>query len=337
MNDAPLKAAVVGVGWWGRTHVEAYWRSPETELVAVCGRTNRERTEAVARQYGARAYLDIGEMLEHERPDLVSVIAPDGGHYLPYKQVLQSGVNCLVEKPLALDLAEGKELAELARSSGAQCGINFNHRYTTPFQCLAKDIAEGRIGRQYHLLWRFTGGHYPEGLAQPLAHLLYMQCHGFNLLETYGGPIASLGGHASDPRGTGQLTSAVLSLRFASGAVGSFVASVDGDYNNPDIYRLEVMGEGGRGVVGDALGRYEFCARGASRAEVYTPTFFDDEGRQFTRTTDRHIAEFVRALRQDEPVPIPLQEGLRALELGLAAAKAIIESRVVEVGPASGQ
>src|SRR5579862_6883732 len=98
MANARLKAAVVGTGWWSRTHIQAYWSNPETELVAVCGHCDRAKAENIAQQYGARAYLEIGAMLERERPDVVSVIAPDASHFAPYKQVLEARVPCLLEK-----------------------------------------------------------------------------------------------------------------------------------------------------------------------------------------------------------------------------------------------
>lgn len=342
-----IRAAVIGTGNWGRVHIEAYWRNPETELVAVCGVRNRERAETMARQYGGRAYLDIAEMLEKERPDLVSIIPPDAEHYAPYRQVMEARVDCFLEKPLAMDMEQGRELVALARRQGIRCGINFNHRYATPFKLLDQHVGEGKIGRPLHLLWRFTGGHYPEGHVQPLAHLLYMQSHGFNMMQTFGGPIVSIAGHAFDPRGTGQLTSATFSLQFESGAVGAFVASVDGDYKDPAIYTFELMGDAGRAVVVDTIAGFAYYPRpqftqthqeqkaGESLAAVWNSHFFDDDSRQFARTTDRHIADFIRAMRADTPEPIPVEEGLAALEAGAAAIRAATEGRVIRLGAPS--
>lgn len=332
----PLRVGVLGTGNWGRIHIEAYWRNPDTDLVAVCGLSNRERAERLARQYGATPYLDLGEMIEKERLDLVSLITPDDRHYAPYKQALEAGVHCFLEKPLTMDVAEGKELVALARRQGVYCGINFNHRYATPFQLAQQHVEEGKVGRLLLLHWRFTGGHYPERQTQPLAHLLYMQSHGFNMLQTFGGPIVSIVGHAFDPRGTGQYTTATLSLQFADGAVGSFIAGVDGDYKDPDIYGFEMMGDRGRIKVDDAIRRFEYAPRpefaqthqeqkGAeSLALVWNSHFFDDDSRSFGRTTDRHIADFVRAMRAGEPEPIPIEEGLAALEAGQMAIDSVL-------------
>lgn len=334
-QSKPLRVCVLGTGHWGQKHIEAYWRNPDTQLAAICGQSNRERVERLARQYGTTGYLDFGEMLDKEKPDLVSIITPDDQHYLPYKQALNAGVNCFLEKPLCMDVEQGQELVYLARRKGVHCGINFNHRYATPFLLVKQHLEEGKVGRELFLHWRFTGGHYPERQTLPLAHLLYMQSHGFNMLQTFGGEIVSIVGHAYDPRETRQFTTATFSLQFASGAVGSFVAGVDGDYKDPDIYGFELMGDRGRVRVDDAIRRFEYAPRPnivqthqeqkgmESLAHVWNSHFFDDESRDFARTTDRHIADFVRAMRAGDPEPIPVEEGLAALEVGQRAINSI--------------
>jgi myo-inositol 2-dehydrogenase/D-chiro-inositol 1-dehydrogenase len=336
VNDRkPLRVGVLGTGNWGRVHIEAYWRNPDTDLIAICGSANRKRVEWMGQQYNATPYLDLGEMIEKENLDLLSIITPDEQHYGPYRQAIEAKVNCFLEKPLTLDVQEGRELVALARRQGIYCGINFNHRYATPFQLAQQHIAEGKVGRPLLFHWRFTGGHYPERQTLPLAHLLYMQSHGFNMLQTLGGPICSVAGHACDPRGTGQYTTATFSLKFESGAVGTFIAGVDGDYKDPDIYSFEMMGERGRIKVDDAIRRFEYAPRpelaqthqeqkGAeSLALVWNSHFFDDESRHFGQTTDRHIAHFVRAMRAGQPEPIPIEEGLAALEAGQMAIDSI--------------
>ncbi len=335
-DPKPLRVGVLGTGNWGRVHIEAYWRNPLTDLVAVCGSANMERAERFARQYGAKAYIDLERMIEEQNLDLISIITPDDQHYKPYKVAIEAGLNCFLEKPLTIDLAEARELVALARNKGIYCGVNFNHRYATPFQLVKKHIDEGKVGRPLHFHWRFTGGHYPERQQLPLAHLLYMQSHGFNMLQTLGGKIVSIKGHAYDPRGTGQFTTAAFSLQFESGTVGTFIAGVDGDYKDPDIYQFEMMGERGRVKVDDAIRRFEYAPRPnivqthqeqkgeESLALVWNSHFFDDESRNFGSTTDRHIDHFVKSLIAGEPEPIPVEEGLAALEAGQMAIDAIL-------------
>ncbi|MFM9745590.1 hypothetical protein ACKI2C_49400, partial [Streptomyces brasiliscabiei] len=81
------------------------------------------------------------------------------------------------------------------------------------------------------------------------------------MLQTFGGPIVSVTGHAFDPRGTGQFTVATFSLQFENGAVGALVTGVEGDYKDPDIYGFELLGERGRVKVDDAIRRLEYAPR----------------------------------------------------------------------------
>ena len=182
----------------------------------------------------------------------------------------------------------GNESLGNGTRSGARFGVNFNHRYGTPFQKARVAIAAGTLGAPAYLLWKFTGGHYPERHG-PLGHLLYMQSHGFDMLRWLGGPIAEVSCVASSPRGDGALTSAVVSLRFASGAVGALIASVDANYADTHNHEFEYVGLGGRIRVTDALRSYELSL---SQQELFLDGFGRGRGRN--QQTASHE-------RQDEP------------------------------------
>jgi predicted dehydrogenase len=330
--NAPLRVAVIGYGRWGRVHLEAYRANPLADLVAVCGRDPKRVAETAA-WYGARPYTDIGRMLDEARPDLVSIILPDAWHFGPTLQVLEAGVSCFAEKPLSMDLEEAERLLAAAHRGNVRFGINFNHRYSTPFQRARATIDEGMLGAPAYFLWKFTGGHFPE--RQPsLHHLLYMQSHGFDMLRWLGGPVREVAAVAADPRQEGSLTTAVVSLSFASGAVGTLIASVDGSYTDTHNHEFECVGLGGRMRVTDVLRRFEWAPRALREGvTVWEPGFFDDRERDFGATTASHITQFVRAQLAGEPVPVPAEDGYRALKLGLAAVESVRTGRRVAVEP----
>ena len=66
IDRKPLRVGVLGTGNWGRVHIEAYWRNPDTDLVAICGMTNQKRVEWMGQQYSATPYLDLGEMMRRK-------------------------------------------------------------------------------------------------------------------------------------------------------------------------------------------------------------------------------------------------------------------------------
>src|SRR5690349_18590596 len=139
-----IKVAVIGAGGWGRQHTRVFAERPDVELCAVAGRT-REKTEARAAQYGIRAYLDIQEMLDREKPDLVSLSLPNQGHFDATLQVIQAGVPLLAEKPIAFTLEEAHTLVTEAQQRKLFFAINFNHRYAKPLQLAHEAIQAGRL------------------------------------------------------------------------------------------------------------------------------------------------------------------------------------------------
>src|SRR5476651_1138002 len=96
---AALRVAVVGAGGWGEQHARIFAGRPDTELVAIVGRTP-DRVARRAAAYGTTAYTDIEQMLAQARPDLVTVSLPNEGHFEPTLELIRHDVALLVEKPL---------------------------------------------------------------------------------------------------------------------------------------------------------------------------------------------------------------------------------------------
>lgn len=314
MSQSRIKVALVGAGGWGRQHARIFAERPDVEFCAIAGRTP-EKTKARAEQYGVRAYVDIGEMLDKERPDLVSLCLPNQGHFEATLQVIQAGYPLLVEKPLVFDLQEADILLAEAAQRNLFFAINFNHRYARPLQMTKEAIATGRVGEISFASWRFGG----EGNStHPHANLIETQCHAFDQLEFLCGPIDSVMAQMTDKSGRGFRT-LVLALHFANGAVGSLLGSYESSYAYADTHRLEINGSRGRILVEDTVRRYAFQAVGNESAEVWQAGYFNDRDREFHRTFDRHIEALFAAFQQGEPPPIHAQAGRRALALAYAA------------------
>ena len=309
-----IKIALIGAGGWGHQHARIFSQRRDVDFCAVVGRT-LERTTARAQEFGVRAYTDIAEMLQREKPDLVSLCLPNQGHYAPTLQVIQAGVPLLVEKPLVFDPAEAQTLVEEAAKRDLFFAINFNWRYARPVQMAYEAIDAGRLGEIVFAAWRFGG----EGDSDhPHANLIETQCHGLDMLEHLCGPIASIMAEMTDKTGRGY-RSLVLSLRFASGAVGSLVGTYDSSYAYPDTHRLEINGTDARIVIDDTVRRFSFQRTGSETAEVWQAGFFNDRDREFHRTFDSHIEAILTAFHAGQPPPIHARAGKRAVDLAFAA------------------
>ncbi|MBA3946084.1 MAG: Gfo/Idh/MocA family oxidoreductase [Herpetosiphonaceae bacterium] len=313
-NQSRLKIALIGAGGWGRQHARIFAARADVDFCAIVGRT-LDRTKPRAEEYGTRYYLDVDEMLQAERPDLVSLCLPNQGHFVPTLEVIRAGYPLLVEKPLVFDLREADTLLEEAAQRKLFFAINFNHRYAEPVQLAHRALTEGRLGDVVFATWRFGG----EGTSDhPHANLIETQCHGFDMLEYLCGPISSIAAQMTDKTGKGYST-LVLALGFASGAVGSLVGSYDSSYAYPATHLLEINGTRGRVVVEDTVQRYTFQSTGSERGETWQAGYFNDRDREFHRTFDKHIDRLLDAFRRGQEPPVPAQAGRRALALAYAA------------------
>ncbi len=312
---ARIRVALVGAGRWGYQHARVFAARDDVELCAVAGRTP-ERTQARAEQFGMRPYLDIRAMLDREKPDLVSISLPNMAHYEPTLQVIQAGYPLLVEKPLVFDIKEAETLLREAQARDLFFAINFNHRYAKPVQMAKAAIDAGRLGDLVFATWRF-GGEGGWG-GHPHANLIETQCHGFDMLEHLCGPVASLQAEMTDITGIGFSTMA-LSLKFASGAVGSLVGSYDSSYAYPDTHRVEVNGTEGRISIEDTVKRYSFHRAGEETGETWEAGYFNDWDREFHRSFDDHLDALLEAFKRGEEAPVPARAGYRALQLAQAA------------------
>ncbi|MCX6019219.1 MAG: Gfo/Idh/MocA family oxidoreductase [Chloroflexi bacterium] len=314
MSNTKIRVALVGAGGWGAQHARVFSQHPDVELCAVCGRSET-RTRARAEAYGLRAYFDVDDMLDEEKPDFVSISLPNQTHFAPTMRVIERGFPLLVEKPLVFDLGEADVLLAAAERRGLFFAINFNHRYAQPVRRAREAIEAGRLGDVVFATWRFGG----EGSStHPHANLIETQCHGFDMLEHLCGPIAALSAEMTDKTGGGFRT-LVLSLRFASGAIGSLVGTYDSSYAYRDTHRVEVNGTRGRVLIDDTVKRFEFQAMGNETAEVWQSGYFNDRDREFHRTFDVHLDAMLRAFRAGAAPPIHARAGRRALVLAHAA------------------
>lgn len=313
-----IKIALIGAGGWGRQHARIFAARPDVDFCAIAGRT-AARTQARAKEFGTKAYTDIGEMLHTEKPDLVSICLPNEGHFAPTLEVIQAGFPLLVEKPLVFDLAEADTLLAEAADRNLFFAVNFNHRYAQPVQKAKEAIDAGRLGELTFATWRFGG---EGGAGHPFGNLIETQCHGFDMLEYLCGPVQTVIAEMSDKTTPGSFGDMAISLRFQSGAVGSLLGSYSSSYAYPDTHRVEVNGTKGRVLIEDTVRRYTFQAAGSETAEVWQAGYFNDTDREFGRTFDAYMEAMLSAFRQGRPPPVPAEAGRRALRLALA----VIES-----------
>jgi predicted dehydrogenase len=162
MSKKPLKIGMVGYGFMGRTHSNAFRQAPkffdipyEPVLKAVCGR-NRARAEAFAQNWGYELVeTDWRKLVERKDIDVIDVASPNDTHAEVAIAAAQAGKAVLCEKPLGRSAVESKSIVEAAEKAGVPNMVWYNYR-RVPAVALAKElIAEGRLGRVFHYRAQF--------------------------------------------------------------------------------------------------------------------------------------------------------------------------------------
>ncbi|MET0501407.1 MAG: Gfo/Idh/MocA family oxidoreductase [Candidatus Binatia bacterium] len=142
MDQSKVAAAVVGVGYLGKFHAEKYAESQKATLVAVVD-IDKERAESIAHRLGVAALSDYRELLG--RVQCVSVAVPTRLHYEVASDFLRSGIDVLVEKPIASDIHQGQELVDLANAQDRILQVGHLERFNPAIRRLENVIQEPRF------------------------------------------------------------------------------------------------------------------------------------------------------------------------------------------------
>lgn len=126
MTATPLRVAVVGVGHLGRIHARIYAEHPGAELVTVVD-TDPEVARKVAEETGATPATSLDELPADL--DAASIVVPTAHHESCAVPLLERGVACLVEKPIAPDLAAADRILAAAERSGAALAVGHVERF----------------------------------------------------------------------------------------------------------------------------------------------------------------------------------------------------------------
>ncbi len=146
----PLKVGVVGLGWAGQQHLEAFSRAPGVEIAALAGLEVPLRDE-LQKQYGIEhAFADWEDLVALDGLDAVSVAVPTFLHAPITVAALGRGLHVLSEKPIARNADEGQEMVDAARQAGRVLDVAFNHRRRGDIMTLRRIIEAGDLGRPYY-------------------------------------------------------------------------------------------------------------------------------------------------------------------------------------------
>ncbi|WP_369393617.1 Gfo/Idh/MocA family protein [Streptomyces sp. CG1] len=205
-----LGVAVVGFGWMGRVHSQAYARLPHhyprlplrPRLITVAEDVPGRAEEAAAQFGFASATRDWREVAADPRVQAVSITAPNFLHREIAVAMAEAGKHIWIEKPVGLTAEDARAVADAVAKAGVQGAVGFNYRNAPAVEAARELIASGEIGAVTHvrirlfsdyaahpdgaLTWRYERARGGSGVLGDLAS------HGADLARFLLGEIASL-------------------------------------------------------------------------------------------------------------------------------------------------
>jgi predicted dehydrogenase len=329
----PIGFALVGAGMVARYHANAIAQTPGARLVAVC-RADAARAAETEAQFGVPYETSYHALLARPDVDVVCVCTPSGLHAEQTVAAARAGKHVLVEKPLALTLAEADTMIRACRQADVLLGVALQRRTDPTFAAAQTAISAGALGRlvlgsvtvpyfrtqdyyesaAWRGTWKLDGG----------GALMNQGIHLLDLLLWYLGDVADVQAQMTTLAHTIEVEDCLsATLRFKNGTLGSVVATTAAAPGYP--HRVEVYGtRGGMQLEGEQITRWEsesmprvdgmhVSAPGKVTAGAgSSPGGVGQEGHR------RLIADFVAAIRDKRQPVASGEEGRRSLALALA-------------------
>ncbi|MFO7697946.1 MAG: Gfo/Idh/MocA family oxidoreductase [Anaerolineae bacterium] len=265
MKDGIVRVGIVGCGGIARNyHVPSYLACPRVQIVAACD-VNRDAVEAMQSLVGTVTHTDTDfqTFVQDADVDLISVCTSNDMHHAVAMAAIARGLDVYCEKPMALTLAEAREMADAAERAGIRTGVNFSHRRTPASRLVKEIIDSGALGNLYHVSALYAAGS-PTYAETPGTWRNVREKAGF-------GGLGDMGSHMLDMVNWwlgSEVTRVAATMR-------TFVPErVDRATGLPMQVTTEdeglVLVEYANGALGHLCGGYTFTGRGYDqRAEIY--------------------------------------------------------------------
>jgi predicted dehydrogenase len=226
-----LRIAVAGAGIIGRRHIEIVSAHPDCRLTGIVDPA--PDAAAVASRAGVPLFASLERLLEADRPDGVILATPNDLHVQQALACIEAGVAVLVEKPVARTVEEGEQLCRMVEARRARVLVG-HHRAHSPLLAKACEvIRQGLLGSLVAVTgsamfckpddyfdaapWRRSPGGGP---------ILINLIHEIGNLRALCGEITAVQAlSSSTTRGFAVEDTVAINLRFASGALGTFMLS----------------------------------------------------------------------------------------------------------------
>jgi predicted dehydrogenase len=296
--ESIMRIGIIGTGGMGRTHALSWRETPAT--VAGFMSRSAERGEAMAREFGGKAYPSIEAMLPDV--DAIDICTPTALHKEQTLIAAQAGKHVVCEKPFAHSVEDAQQMINACSTAGVKLLLAHVLRYFPAYADAKARVAAGEIGavklmrmaRLNSMLLAPEGSWFTD-LLQSGGVLFDMSIHDYDFARWVAGDVASVKAIAASAWGKPAAQEGAVLLTHTSGAV----TFVEGSWAMPaKTFRTTFD------LIGDA-GRIEFDSKESSGLPANPYAL--------------QAQEFYETLAHDTPARVTAEDGLQALRIALAA------------------
>jgi myo-inositol 2-dehydrogenase/D-chiro-inositol 1-dehydrogenase len=330
-----IKIGVIGAGRIGKLHAEnLVHRIPDAEVSAIADVVLQAAQTTAAHLGIPVATADYHDLLADPNIDAVAICSATDTHAKIIIEAAEAGKHIFCEKPVDHDLAKIDAALAAVEKAGVKLQVGFNRRFDPNFRAVREAIVSGKIGEPQ--IVRITSR---DPAPPPVEYIkvsggifLDMTIHDFDMIRfLIDSPVTEVfaaGSVLVDPAigAAGDVDTAVITLRFENGAIGTIDNSRKAVYGYDQ--RVEVFG-----------------SKGAISAENNTPsrtTLSDASGVHspqplhffLERYNDAYVLElqaFIDAVKHNTVTPVNGDDGRAPVVIGLAAWKSLRENRPVKL------
>ena len=315
---------MIGVGAFGRNHARVYQQLQQEGRVRLVGVVdpNMARADAMAREFSCKAFGSVEQMLTtHSEVQAASVAVPTVLHLEVARTLMEAGVDVLIEKPVAATLGEADELLRVAAEHKRVAQVGHLERFN-PAVRATLPLINRPMFFEVHRLSVFS----PRALDVDV--VLDLMIHDLDVVLTFVKSEVKEIRAVGLPVLSGKVDIANVRLEFESGCVANFTASrvstervrklrffQAGQYISIDYGRQDVLVFSVGGAAGNAVGSAAGMASEPSvnpQIQMAKPPITAEE------PLLAEIKAFLQSVRERSRPVVSLEDGRRALELGLA-------------------
>jgi predicted dehydrogenase len=316
----------IGAGGIAGVHASKLSTIPGVNIASVADIV-LDKAISFSEKYGGKPYSDWKEMLRSEKLDAIWICIPPYAHTDEVEEAAEKGIHVFIEKPIALTMEKAESMRRAVERSGVISWVGYHFRQAYSVRRAKSVLSEsgpvgivlgrwwgGIIGDPKHWWWKkeLSGGQIVE-----------QATHIFDLARFLVGDVSRVYAELTKSMFTDmpELTiedAAATILRFKSGAIGVITNTCGA---NPQAHKVEM----------DIVARRAHIEiRGTKKASIYR-----GEGvEEVTSLNDPYLDEdlkFIKAIIGDGESEVPISEGVKTLELTLAALEAYEKKAPIEI------